>query len=132
MRALIVVAVLASCGGPKAREPEKPKPPDAGAVAAQVEGDMVELGQLAHRSHRKCPELIASLQPLVARMQRHYEEVKRLEAEGLELKSRVRAYDAQARGRTEQIGTELGETYLTCDGRKQELKELIDRIPTFE
>jgi hypothetical protein len=133
MRTVVMLAgVLAGCGGAAPRQPAKPKPPDAGEVAAMVESDMVQLGVIARRWHRQCPELIGALAPLVARMQAHHDEVKRLEAEGLELKSRVRAYDAQAKGRTDQIGTDLAETYLTCGDRKQELQLLITRIPTFE
>ena len=137
----MILVALVACGGHQ-QSPPKAKPPDPKAVAAQLDADLAALAEVATRTHGDCGALIDQLRPLVARMQVHFVDVQTLQADpklGRELKTEVQHFDARAAGRSDQIGSHLAATYLSCPAcpkdcppseQQKSLRALIDAIPS--
>jgi hypothetical protein len=132
MRRTVILFVVA-CGG-RAAPPSRPPPLEPAAVAALLDRDLAELADVAHRHREQCAELLAALRPVVARMQLHFEHVQRFAADpklGPVFKAEVAARAPHAGRRSDQIGEDLGATYLACaPDLKERLRATIDLIPS--
>ena len=109
-----------------------PKGPDAKQLAAQLHADLVELGAIAKRKRGDCPGLVAELQPHVALMKRHADELDRAAidpkfAEAWRAEANV--YAAQMSALTDAIAKDLAESYGAC--KSDELLTVINGIPEW-
>lgn len=119
--------VLAIACGPKSTRPKY----DTAKLARELHTALTELGAIAKRHRGDCPALIAALDPHVAKMRAHADEVARVQQDpelAKQLRRDVLAYEEQHRGLADAIGGDLGASYQTCSDNKL-LLHLIDRIP---
>ena len=123
---LLVLLLVVACG-PKASRPKY----DTAKLARELHVDLTELGAIAKKHRGDCPGLITALEPHIAKMRAHADEVARVQQDpelAKQLRKDVMAYDEQHRGLAEATGDDLGASYQTCPDNKQ-LLQLIDRIP---
>jgi len=140
---LAVILVVAACGGHAAAPPPpKPAPLDARTLAKQLDEDLIELGEIAHRLRGKCRELIAELRPHVARMQQHHASVTLMledATQAADLERELASYAKHAAGTANGIADDLGATYLTCHDcttdaackERYQLEHVIADMPTY-
>ena len=123
---LLVLVLLVACG-PKASRPKY----DTAKLARELHSDLQGLAAIAKQHRGDCPSLVAALEPHIAKMRAHADEVARVQQDpelAKQLRKEVVAYDEQHRGLAEATGDDLGASYKTCPDNKQ-LLQLIDRIP---
>ena len=128
-RSLIFVV---ACSGPARPAVVAPKGPDAKQLAAQLHGDLVELGAIAKRKRGDCPGLVGELKSHVALMKQHADEVNRAATDpkfAEAWRAEAATYADRLPALTDAIALDLKASYDAC--KSDELLTVINGIPEW-
>lgn len=132
MRALIVAALLAACGGHP--HPASPPPFDAEKLAAELDDMMAQLAAATERDLQDCPRLLDDLERILAAGQPTFDRVRAAERapeHARQLTAAMHAYDDRASSRSTDIATGLAVCFRTHRELQDRVQHVVDSLPTL-
>jgi hypothetical protein len=130
VRAVIVAAALAACGG--SPHPRAAPAFDASALAARIDRLLGDLAAAAERDQADCPRMLDDLEQILAAGRQPIDEVRAAEADperARQLTTAMRAYDD--RGRSDAIAVGLAVCFRQHPELQDRVQRVVDSMPTL-
>jgi hypothetical protein len=132
MRALILLTVLAACGGHP--HPAGPPPFPAEKLAAELDNVMAQLATATEQDQQDCVRLLDDLERILAAAQPTFDRVHAAERDpdhARQLTTAMHAYDDRAPSRSTDIATGLAVCFRTHRELQDRVQHVVDSMPTL-
>ena len=132
MRALILIALFAACGGHP--HPAGPPPFDAEKLAGEVDGVLTQMLGAADRDQEDCVKMLDELEQILAAARPTFDRVHAAEQDperARQLTTAMHHYDGRAPDRTTDIATSLAVCFRTHRELQDRVQHVVDSMPTL-
>jgi hypothetical protein len=133
MRALILVASLAACGGKAHPPPPGPPPFDARQLAARLDAVMGEIETVTRTYEHDCQRMVSELAQVEDRARGPIDEARaarQVPERARALTAELRAYNDAAAGRSDVIALRLAICWKRHEELHDQVQRVVDSLPT--